>query len=132
MPLPLELALITKLLNAVGIDPEGVLADLTREKTDKKMDVDAVVADMEEDGLTIKKLQPGGLGPDEKKELIRGAQFRLWRLVFSFKGGGHIADAFRDKQQPKIVTAVEGQIDAGTKMTELVEAVKKATLDLTF
>lgn len=59
-------------------------------------------------------------------EIIRDAQWRLWRKIWSFPEGGIIADQFRDRHE-KAVLAVVSPLLAQHNITEIID---EATLDL--
>lgn len=66
-------------------------------------------------------------------EVVRDVIFRLWRHVYAFHGGGHIADAFRDREEQKVGQIVEPRWD-GTQATytQMVQWTADAIRDLVF
>lgn len=59
-------------------------------------------------------------------EIVRDAQWRLWRKIWAFPEGGVIADQFRDRHE-KAVLAVVSPLLA---QHNIIEIIDEATLDL--
>lgn len=73
-------------------------------------------------------------------EIIRDAQFRLWRKVFAVPEGGIAADQFRDKHEAKVLALLQPElqehnitaiVDIDT-LELIVSSVAEAELDITF
>lgn len=100
-----------------------VVAELGKDTVERRMTeaIPGIASKMKSDGITLKD--------SSKRDVIRSAIFRLWKVVVH---NGHAADVVRDRQDDKIVAEVEPKIDGTTTMRQAVTLTKDAVIRLTF
>ncbi|MGV3719589.1 MAG: hypothetical protein ACO1SX_01665 [Actinomycetota bacterium] len=93
----------------------------------------SVVARLEADGATPARFSDS---EDEKRDLIRSAEYLLWKAtIISItgrkEGSNFAADKIRDRHDDKVVAVVQPLVNSELSTDALVQAVIDAELELT-
>lgn len=140
------LSLIMMLLQGAGLTPERIKAlaadeahALAKQQLARIMNaaVPAVASKAQAEGWTVGNVKgttanktPHALS---EHEVVRDWVFRLWRHVYAFHGGGHLADAFRDREEMKVGAAVEpGWDGSAATYADAVQKTADAIVALVF
>ena len=124
--LDLDTALLKRIAAALGLDPKTLVRDEARARVQRRMEkhLGAIAKDMREDDVSL-----AGRG---EAFVVRDSLFRLWRSVFNFNGGGHLADLARDSHDDQVIAATAALITNTTSLEDVLRIVMVATLDVAF
>lgn len=123
----LQTGVVRKALAALGIDPEAMArAEVKRLVRERLLKIAPKVAKrMVREGWTVTA--------KGETETIRDAVFRIFREgVFTFSGGGRLADLLRDSLDDAVVAELAEPVTDATPQLELVTRAVDAIVEQVF